>query len=122
MPALLPTIQYIVMINKLKSLLLLSLFFALIISCQIFSNYYVRFEEINEEGIAIFRVFNNTSKDILSIDFELTYFNAEKEIIKVDTLQYSSGVFLQAEGQTIIAQKVPNKTHTASAKIISTNN
>jgi len=93
------------------------------ISCQIFSDYNVKFEEINEEDIAIFRVFNNTSKDILSIDFELTYFNAEKEIIKVDTVNYSlssGGVFLKSEGQTVIAQKVPSNTHTASAKIIST--
>ena len=92
------------------------------ISCQIFSDYDVRLEEINEEDIAIFSVLNNTSKDILSIDFELTYFNAEKEIIKVDTVHYSSssGVFLKAEGQTIISQKVPSNTNTASAKIIST--
>ena len=63
-------------------------------------------------------------KNIISIDFELTYFNADKEIIKVDTVYYSSssGVFLKAEGQTIIAQKVPSNTYTASAKIISTTN
>ncbi len=112
------------MVNNRKSLLLLFFFLTLMISCQIFSDYNVRLEEINEEGIAIFSVLNNTSKDILSIDFELKYFNAEKEIIKIDTVHYSSisGVFLKAKGQTIIAQTVPRNTNKASAKIISITN
>ena len=89
-----------------------------------FSNHHVELVEINEKGIAIFEVSNYTSDDILSIDFELTYSNSSREVIKVDTVQYSSssGAFIKAEGQTIIAQKVPNNTSTATAKIISTTN
>jgi hypothetical protein len=89
-----------------------------------FSNHHVELVEINESDIAIFKVSNNTSEDILGIDFELTYSNTDKKVIKVDTVHYSSssGVFLKARGQTIIAQKVPSNTNTATAKIISTTN
>ncbi|MDR9418212.1 hypothetical protein [Gracilimonas sp.] len=91
-------------------------------SCQSDSAY-VEFLEINDQGVAQFRVYNNTSEDIYSILFELTYENAEGEVLKVDTVNYAvvdSGVFVEADNVTYIAQEVPDQATTATGKIIST--
>lgn len=110
------------MVNTIKSLLFISLVFSLTISCHLISNYHVELLEINEEGLAIFKVLNNTSEDILSMKFELTYSNADKKVIKVDTVGYRSGFIIKAKGETMIVQKVPDNTTTASARILSFTN
>lgn len=117
----------LIMAIKLTSLLLVTVFSYLIISCQ--SNLkHVEFLEINEEGIATFNISNVTDKDISSIGLELTYLNTANEVVKVDTVRYSMSedsnaqVFLKAGEQTVISQKVPDNISIASGKIISTTN
>lgn len=122
--AVVPIFLFNTTVDKIKSLLYIFSFFTLTISCQMTSNYHVELVEINEQGVAIFKVLNNTDEDISSVDFELTFSNADKTVVEVDTIHYSSnsGVFLKARGETIIAQKMPYNTTAASAKIISTTN
>lgn len=110
------------MINTIKSLLLISLVFSLTISCHLKSNYHVELLEINEEGLAIYKVLNNTTEDILYMEFELVYSNADNKVIKMGTVGYRSGFVIEAKGETMIAQKVTDNTTTATARIISFSN
>jgi|AntRauTorckE6833_2_1112554.scaffolds.fasta_scaffold14962_3 hypothetical protein len=114
------------MSNKISCLILVIILSGLSVSCQSDSKQ-VEFLDI-DDGVATFKVVNNTNDDISSIRFELTYSSANSEVIKIDTVTYTmaesepSQIFLEASGQTYISQKVPDKTTTASCKIISINN
>lgn len=115
------------MSNKINSLLIIITLSYLGFSCQSSSNQ-VELLEINDRGIATFRVTNITNKDYSAIDLELKYLSADDEVINVDTVHYSMSesataqVFIEAGGETMIAQKVPANTVTAAGKIISTTN
>ena len=111
--------------NKFNSLLMIITLPYLGISCQT-SSRQVELLDINDNGIAIFKVTNTTNKDYSGIVLELKYLSTEDEVIKVDTVHYSISesatiqIFIEAGGQTTIAQKVPANTIKASGKIIST--
>lgn len=113
--------------NKINSLLIIITLSFLGISCQN-SSRQVKLLEINDNGIAIFKVTNTTHKDFSGIGLELKYLSIDDEVIKVDTVHYSMSesattqIFIEACGQTTIALKVPANTITASGKIISTTN
>ena len=57
------------------------------ISCQP-ESVSTEFLEIDEKGVAMYRVTNPTNKDISGISFEFTYTNIDGKIINVDTVSY----------------------------------
>lgn len=113
------------MVNKISTLLLLIITCSFLsISCE-HNSTHIEFLDLNEEGLATFELSNSSDSDISDIELELTYLNADNEVIKVDTVNYNmSGdsnaqVFLRAGEQTIITQRAPDDTSTATGKIIS---
>ncbi|MDX1591215.1 MAG: hypothetical protein R3283_04595 [Balneolaceae bacterium] len=112
--------------SSIHSILFISILSFTILSCQS-EPIEVEFEEINDQDLAIFRVYNHTDQDYLGIDFEVTYLDDRKEIILIDTVSYPISldqdsipqVFLRANGQTIFVQRVPENTVTTTGRTIS---
>ena len=85
----------------------------------------VNFEEITDQGVAVFSVYNHTDQDYTKMEFEVTYLNDMGDTILVDTISYEMAddspnqIFLEANGQTIFSQGAPENTVTASGRAIS---
>ncbi|MDX1592549.1 MAG: hypothetical protein R3283_11320 [Balneolaceae bacterium] len=79
---------------------------------------------INDQGIAMFEVYNRTDQNFSEMDFEVTYLDGQNEVILIDTLHYEMAeesaiqIFLEANGETMFSQTVPENTVSASARII----
>ena len=113
------------MFNNLLSMFTVIFIALLLVSCQSDSDYDVDFLEINDNNIAIFKIYNNTDSNLMSVNVELTYVDAANKVTKVDTVSYKMventdpQYFLMAGEETMISQTVPDNTVDASGKIVS---
>lgn len=89
------------------------------------ADHLVRYNGI-DNGVVRFEIKNQTDKDILGIDVEVTYLSSDSSVIVVDTVTYTSrkpdgteDVFLKANSSTPIVQKVPEGTSKAKARVLS---
>ena len=110
--------------KSIYSILLIAIFTLLNAGCQSGPDE-VEFIRITDQGIAMFQVNNLTDQDYNKMDFEITYMNDRDEVILIDTLHYemaeesANQIFLEAGGQSMISQIVPENTVTATGRILS---
>lgn len=108
----------------IKPLMCISILALLSVGCQM-GPQEVEFIRITDQGVAIFEVNNLTDQDYTEMEFEVSYLNGQDEVILIDTLHYEvaddlpNQIFLEANGQTMFSQTVPENTVSATGRIIS---
>lgn len=84
-------------------------------------------EMMNDNTLARFDVMNNTDQDIMTVSFEVTFFDTSGDALDIDTVSYNTTSdiegnqkpFIEAQSTTFFVWSVPENTASASGRVLS---